>query len=67
MSKYKYITGQNIKQLTGKTVEHIKTKEQYTVVRIQGSFITLSNKYGIPDIITPQYLKHQFVVLEEAV
>ena len=67
MSKYKYITGQNIKQLTGKTVEHIKTKEQFVIIRIQGSFITLSNKYGIPNIITPQYLKHQFVVLEEAV
>ena len=65
MSKYKYITGQNIKQLTGKTVQHIKTKEEYTVIRIQGSFITLSNKYGIPEIFTPQYIKNQFVVFEE--
>lgn len=64
MSKYKYITEQNIKTTQGQTVQHIHTKEEYTVGRIQRSFITLYNKHNIPELVTRAILKKQFVVEE---
>lgn len=64
MSKYKYITGQNIGQIKGKKLKHIKTGEEFIAVRVQGNFITLYNKNNIPEIFTPQYIKNQFAVLE---
>ena len=64
MSKYKYITEQNIAGTQGQTVQHIHTKEEYTVGRIQRSFITLYNKHNIPELVTRAILKKQFVVEE---
>lgn len=64
MSKYKYITEQNIKTTQGQTVKHIHTKEEYTVAKIERCFITLYNKHNIPELVTRAILKKQFVVEE---
>ena len=67
MSKYKYITGQNLRDLQGKQVKHLPTKQVFTVGQVGRNFITLYDKNNIPQLFTPQYMKKQFAVLEEAV
>lgn len=67
MSKYKYITEQNLKQAQGKKVREVNGSKKYTVQKVEKATVNLVNDFGFVQTFTKTVFKDSFILIEEVV